>query len=61
MDLQLQVILEQEATDQLNDPILCCQLDSREPPQHEDMLYEIATQISEPTFAQQKLEFIVEW
>jgi chromosome segregation ATPase len=55
--LRLQVRLDKEATDKLNDPILCCQLDSCEQPQHEDPSREIVAQISQPTFAQQKPEF----
>jgi hypothetical protein len=40
MTLRLQVKLDKEAKDKLNDPSLCCQLDSREQPQHEDPLHE---------------------
>jgi hypothetical protein len=35
--LRLQVSLDKESMDKLNDPILCCQLDSHMQPQHEDL------------------------
>jgi hypothetical protein len=52
--LQLQVTLNKEATDKLDDPILCSQLDSCAQPLHEDPPREITAQISQPTVAQQK-------
>jgi hypothetical protein len=43
--------------DKLNDTILCYQQDSHAKPQHEDPSREIDAQISQPTFAKQKIEF----
>jgi hypothetical protein len=45
MALRLQVILQKEATDKMNDPILLFQMDSCEQPKHEDLSHEIAAYI----------------
>ena len=60
MTLRLQVRLDKESMEKLNDPRLCCQLDSRKQPQHEDPLCEIAPQIPQPTLAHQKPKFAVQ-
>jgi hypothetical protein len=41
---RLQVKLDKEAKEKMNDPNLCCQLDSHKQPQHEDST-QIATQM----------------
>jgi hypothetical protein len=58
--LQLQVTLNKEASDKLDDPILCSQLDSRAQPLHEDPPRKITAQISQPAVAQQEPESIAQ-